>query len=129
VLVSSEIARGLDIFELTPSALLTQNEIDAAKTVTLDHLNPQGQPHFEWPASFALTRAYVDQLERSGGLSDGRIGAVRLQLTDAERAMGAARRQALEALASELSDEAGNSRDADKVRSLVEAVRELAAAG
>ena len=32
-IVSSEIARGLDIFELVPSALITQNEIDAAKTV------------------------------------------------------------------------------------------------
>ena len=33
VIVSSEIARGLDIFELTPSAFISQNEIDAAKTV------------------------------------------------------------------------------------------------
>ena len=30
---ASEIARGLDIFELTPSKYLTQNEIDAAKSV------------------------------------------------------------------------------------------------
>ncbi len=29
----SEIARGLDVFELTPTKFLTQNEIDAAKTV------------------------------------------------------------------------------------------------
>ena len=36
VIVSSEIARGLDIFELLPSAFLSQNEIDAAKTVKLD---------------------------------------------------------------------------------------------
>ena len=67
--MSSEIARGLDIFELTPSALLSQNEIDAAKTVQLDYLNAQGQPKFVWPPSFALARAYVDQLERSRGLS------------------------------------------------------------
>src|SRR5262249_30205807 len=32
-LYSTEIARGLDIFELQPSALLSQNEIDAAKLV------------------------------------------------------------------------------------------------
>ena len=32
-IISSEIARGLDIFELTPSGWLTQNELDAAKTV------------------------------------------------------------------------------------------------
>jgi hypothetical protein len=72
VIVSSEIARGLDIFELTPSAVLSQNEIDAAKTVHFDYFNTQGQPKFVWPASFALSRAYVDQLERSGGLSAGR---------------------------------------------------------
>ncbi|HSE33551.1 MAG TPA: hypothetical protein VLA93_18400, partial [Pyrinomonadaceae bacterium] len=32
---ASEIARGLDIFELTPTKFLTQNEIDAAKTIRL----------------------------------------------------------------------------------------------
>ena len=62
VIVSSEIARGLDIFELTPSAHISQNEIDAAKTVKLDYLNAQGQPEFTWPASFALSRAYLDKL-------------------------------------------------------------------
>ena len=76
VIVSSEIARGLDIFELTPSAFISQNEIDAAKTVHLDYLNTQGQPKFVWPASFALARAYVDQLERNersrGGQAVGR---------------------------------------------------------
>ena len=65
VIVSSEIARGLDIFELTPSGFISQNEIDAAKTVHFDYLNTQGQPKLVWPASFALARAYLDQLERS----------------------------------------------------------------
>ena len=32
----SEIARGLDVFKLTPTADLTQNEIDAAKLVHFD---------------------------------------------------------------------------------------------
>ena len=36
VIVSSEIARGLDIYELVPSALITENEIAAAKTVKVD---------------------------------------------------------------------------------------------
>jgi hypothetical protein len=31
----SEMARGLDIFELTPTESLTQNEIDAAKAVRM----------------------------------------------------------------------------------------------
>ncbi len=42
--VSSEIARGLDILELTPSGWLSQNELDAAKTVRFDYLNSQEQP-------------------------------------------------------------------------------------
>jgi hypothetical protein len=52
----SEIARGLDVFELTPTADLTQNEIDAAKLVRFDQLNPQSQPKLVWPAAFAVAR-------------------------------------------------------------------------
>ena len=40
---ASEIARGVDIFELTPTKDLTQNEIDAAKTVRVSELNVQNQ--------------------------------------------------------------------------------------
>ena len=54
VIVNSEIARGLDIFELVPGEAFTQNEIDAANSVVLTQLNSQGQPIFEWPATFAL---------------------------------------------------------------------------
>src|SRR5690606_21759508 len=125
-IVSSEIARGLDIFELTPSPWITQNEIDAANTVELTYLNPQGQPRFEWPASFALARAYVDQLERSGGLSPQRIAGVRAALAGAERASGSARRGALETLADDLEGEAGRSSDGQKVRMLADAVQRLA---
>jgi hypothetical protein len=129
VLVSSEIARGLDVLELTPSAWISENEIAAARTVVLDHLNAQGQPVFEWPASFALARAYVDQIERAGGLAADRIASVRQGLAGAEGASGAARRQALTTLAEALGGEAGASADADKVRMLAGAVRDLAAAG
>src|SRR5438477_2724478 len=38
---ASEIARGLDVFELTPTKDLTQNEIDAAKTVRMTEFNVQ----------------------------------------------------------------------------------------
>ena len=126
ILVSSEIGRGLDIFEITPSALVSQNEIDAAKTVRLDHLNTQGQPQLVWPTSFALARAYVDQLERSGGLSGSRIEDVRDELASAERASGAARRQALTSLGSGLAGDASDSVDPAKVRMLAETVRGLA---
>jgi hypothetical protein len=128
VLVSSEIARGLDILELTPSAFLSQNEIDAAKTVHLDYLNAQGQPKLVWPATFSLARAYVDQLERSHGLSASRIAAVRQQLESAENGTSSARQGALSALASQLDGEASASSDAGKVRMLTATLRDLAGA-
>jgi len=126
VLVSSEILRGLDILELTPSAAMSQNEIDAAKTVHLDYLNTQGQPKLVWPPSFALARAYLDQLERTRGLAGERIAAARQGLLSAEGAAGAARRDALSKLAGELDADAGGARDGAKVRTLAGAVRTLA---
>ncbi|MGH7556408.1 MAG: LVIVD repeat-containing protein [Gemmatimonadota bacterium] len=129
VIVSSEIARGLDIFQLEPSEFISQNEIDAAKTVTFDYFNAQGQQPFVWPASFALAKAYVDQLERTGGLSADRIASVRHGLASAESASGPARLEALAGVAAELAEEAGAARDAAKVRLLADAVRELATGG
>ncbi|HEY9382775.1 MAG TPA: hypothetical protein VIP80_04600 [Gemmatimonadales bacterium] len=126
VLVSSEILRGLDILELTPSAAISQNEIDAAKTVRFEYLNTQGQPKLVWPPSFALARAYLDQLERSNGLAAARIGASRQTLTSAERAAGTARRNALTKLAGELDADARGAGDAAKVKTLAAAIRELA---
>ena len=128
VLVSSEISRGLDIFELTPSGLISQNEIDAAKTVHHDYLNTQGQPKLVWPPSFALSRAYVDQLERSNGLAAARVSAIRQSLATAEKASGGARKDALTQLATQLDADAGNSSDAVKVRMLAGSVKELASA-
>jgi hypothetical protein len=125
-IVSSEIARGLDVFELTPSPLLTQNEIDAARSVHLDYLNTQGQPKFVWPPTFALARAYVDQLQRSNGLASGRISAARDALTSAEKASGAQRRDALTQLATQLDSDARGSSDSKKVTMLASAVRDLA---
>jgi LVIVD repeat len=126
LIVSSEISRGLDIFELSPSAHVTQNEIDAAKTVVFDYLNAQGQPKLIWPPSFAMARAFVDQLERSNGLAANRLTAVRASLRSAERASGGARGLALTRLATELQGEAAASSDAPKVRMLASAVLDLA---
>jgi hypothetical protein len=125
-IVSSEIGRGLDIAQLTPSEFLTQNEIDAANTVHLDYLNAQGQPRMAWPPSFALARAFVDQLERNRCLSADRIAAVRQGLTSAERASGAQRRDALTRMAAQLTNDVGDSCDGKKVQMLERAVRDLA---
>ena len=126
VLVSSEIQRGLDIYELTPSAYISQNEIDAAKTVHVDYKNTQGQTKLVWPPSFSLARAYVDQLARSNGLSSSRLAAVRAALGSAESASGAARTSALTALATQIDADASGSSDAAKVKMLAGAVRDLA---
>jgi hypothetical protein len=80
----SEIARGLDVFELTPTQFLTQNEIDAAKTVHVDTLNVQNQQKLEWPAQLVVAKAYVDQLERSQALPAERIAALRSAIESAE---------------------------------------------
>ena len=126
VIVSSEIGRGLDVFALKPSAMLTQNEIDAANTVRFAFLNPQGQPKIVWPASFALARAYVDQLERSGGVSGSKVKAYRAALAEAETKRGAERQAALKALGSTVRKSVGG-KDADRVTKLADAVEALAA--
>jgi len=102
-IVSSEIARGLDILELQPSGFLSQNEIDAAKLVHFDYLNVQDQPKLVWPASFVVARAYLDQLARSNGLAPDKVAAARSALARAERLSGPQRRDALTQLATQLN--------------------------
>jgi hypothetical protein len=80
----SEIARGLDVFELTPTKFLTQNEIDAAKSVRVSELNVQDQQKIDWPAQLVVAKAYVDQLERSQALPADRIAALRAAINAAE---------------------------------------------
>jgi hypothetical protein len=126
VIVSSEIARGLDIFELTPSDFISKNELDAAKTVHFDQLNVQDQPKFVWPASFSLARAYLDQLARSNGMSSSRIAATRTTLSHAEQVPVAQRRAALAKLATELNNDASGVTDRAKVTLLASTVSELA---
>ncbi len=81
---ASEIARGLDIFELSPSEFLTQNEIDAAKAVRVAELNVQNQQRIVWPARLVVAKAYLDQLERSQALPADQITAVRKAIQRAE---------------------------------------------
>ncbi len=106
-MVSSEISRGLDIFELMPSDYISENEIAAARSVQLDYLNAQGQPKFVWPPSFSLARAYADQLERMGAPA-GQLAPLRTSLTDAEAASGAERNSMLTILAGGIELQAGD---------------------
>jgi hypothetical protein len=127
-IISSEMQRGLDVLELTPSAAISQNELDAALTVKLDFLNAQDQPRYVWPASFALSKSYTDQLERWKGLSAAQVSAVRAGLTDAEGKSGAARKSALTSLASKVRGYSASSIDKQRVQWLAQSLTDLASA-
>lgn len=81
---ASEIARGLDIFELTPTEFLTQNEIDAARSVRTPELNVQMQQMIKYPKNLTVAKAYLDQLERSKALSAEELANLRQTIRDAE---------------------------------------------
>ena len=72
----AEIARGLDVFRLTPSEFLSQNEIDAAGLALSEETNVQHQQRVVWPPSATLARAYLDQLDRGNGIEAQRAEAV-----------------------------------------------------
>lgn len=125
---SSELSRGLDILEMVPNEHLSQNEIDAAKLVIMEDYNPQSQPYIEWPAAFPVVRSYLDQLVRNQGLPQARTTAIAQAIDAAERASGSARAEQLNRLATELDGDASRASDADRVRAMAQAVRDLAAA-
>lgn len=65
----TEIARGLDVFELKPSEYLSANEIAAARMGQQGRtVNPQQQYPVTWPAHPVVARAYMDQLARNNAL-------------------------------------------------------------
>jgi len=112
---SSEIARGLDILELTPTGNLTQNEIDAAKAVQVAELNVQNQQRIVWPHKLVVAKAYIDQLERSGGLPSEQIASLREAITKAEGSRGDMKK--LKGFASPLAKSASQSKNpADSAR-------------
>jgi len=120
---ASEIARGLDIFELTPTKYLTQNEIDAAKSVRMAALNVQNQERIEWPRNLVVAKAYVDQLERSQALSAEQISELRQAIDRKELSK-------LKNLASSLDKKAGETKsaaDLARLQALAEILRKPSA--
>jgi hypothetical protein len=114
----SEIARGLDVFQLTPTKFLTQNEIDAAKSVQVSELNVQNQQKFEWPAQLVVAKAYVDQLSRSQALPADRIASLRKAISGAENShMNKSKVAKLSGMAPSLEESANSAKDpADSAR-------------
>ncbi len=120
---ASEIARGLDILELSPTEFLTQNEIDAAKTVQVAELNVQNQQKIVWPAKLVIAKAYLDQLERSQALPADQITAVRSAIQTAESSRltkGLAKLQGLARSLKESARTTTSSADAKRMQSLAE---------
>ena len=128
LIYSSELDRGFDVLELTPSPQLSANEIAAAKLVTLKEYNPQSQPKLVWPAAFVVVRSYLDQLVRNNGLAPDRTTAISGSLDAAEKKSGAARGAALTALAKQVDSDVSGAKDPDRVRMMSGAVKQLAAA-
>ncbi len=122
----SEIARGLDVFRLTPSELLSQNEIDAATLVQVDELNVQEQQRVTWPANVTVARAYFDQLMRSNALAPARAAALKSALEHAggDKPSKAVLDQ-LGSLASQLEQDAGGAAgiDARRMKALAETLK------
>lgn len=123
---ASEIDRGLDVLDLKPSDLLSQNEIDAAKLVRFETFNPQNQPKLVWPARYVVARAYLDQLVRDNGIPSDRSAAIAKDLDRAEKMKGASEKTALTQLASRLDRDARTASDPTRVQALAATVRGIA---
>jgi hypothetical protein len=120
----SEIARGVDVFELTPTKFLTQNEIDAAKTVRVNELNVQNQQKIEWPSQLVVAKAYVDQLARSQALPADRLSSLQKAIESAEKShMKEKDVTKLKGMAAAVEKDAGSAKspaDATRMRALAE---------
>lgn len=125
---SSELDRGFDVYELTPSNQLSANELAAAKLVKLKEYNPQSQPKLVWPAAFVVVRSYLDQLVRNDGLAADRTTAIANALDAAEKQTGAARAASLTKLAKQVDGDVKGAKDSARVKSLASEIRRLAAA-
>lgn len=103
----TEIARGLDVFELLPSPHLTANEIAAAKAANqVGTFNPQQQHPVSWPEAPVVARAYIDQLQREGRFTARQVATLSAMLDKAQARLEAGRKDA--AVAAELRTHVGH---------------------
>ena len=125
----SEIARGIDIFELTPSEYSLaerdrRGEAGAHRRSSTRRSSRRSSGRRRSP----VARAYLDQLARSNGLAADKIAAARSSLDAAEKASGSQRASALTKAATTLEASASGAADAHKVGLVVAAMRDLAKA-
>ena len=102
----TEIARGLDVLELLPSEHLTASELAAAKlAIQAGSFNPQQQYPISWPDAPVVARAYLDQLQRDGGVTADNVKRLSATLDTAQARLDAGRKDA--GVAAELRKQAG----------------------
>ena len=130
-LYASEIARGMDIFKLLPTQYLSQNEIDAATQWRVNEFNAQNQPLVKYQPTTAVAKSYVDQLNRTKGLSAERAKAVIDglakvdELRTGKERNAAAALAALDAVADQVAADAkaAKGRDAIRLQSLSDTLK------
>ena len=124
----SEIARGLDIFQLEPTKFLTQNEIDAAKSIKVSELNVQNQQRIVYPKNLIVAKAYIDQLERSQALNANQIAELRSAIGNAEKSkLNKKDAGKLKKLASTVEKNTGKTEaDSARMKSLAEILKQPA---
>ena len=127
----SEIARGLDVFKLVPSKFLTQNEIDAANQAGVNELNVQNQQPMVWASQVAVSKAYLDQLQRSQALAPERIAALRKAIEKMKKTNPSAKDSAkLQTMAATVETDAAaakNPADAKRLHALAKVLEHPAA--
>jgi hypothetical protein len=120
----AEIARGIDVFKLTPSEYLSENELAAANLVRFEEFNSQNQPKVTWPPSFIVAKAYVDQLERAKTIDPARAKALRTAFDNGDKRQKPALAE-LDQAAAEFEKEAAapGAKDAARYKALAEAIK------
>jgi hypothetical protein len=128
----TEIARGMDVFQLVASEYLSENEVAAALLANQGELfNPQQQFQVTWPAVPVVARAYIDQLNRADALSDSQNADLSAALDRADSRLEAGRSDAelaasIEALAANLGGD-GNAATMKRKAALGETLGGIAA--
>ena len=114
---ATEIQRGLDVFALSPSEHLSENEIAAAVLANQGRLfNPQQQFPVTWPAEPVVARAYVDQFRRGSAVPAATLDDISGALdVAASRLASGARDQSLAARLESLASGLSQNRNADAV--------------
>jgi hypothetical protein len=84
-LYGTELARGIDVFELTRSKDMSDADLAAMNEVSVDEISAQLQTQFVWAPSFNVARSHFDQAVRTGAVTGRDADQVARLLDRAER--------------------------------------------